>query len=64
MSTNKAEEQSVPAWSAFHELTASKDEWPMNVGYLPPITDTPTKWSVCQEIIKRTITTKWSVRLN
>ena len=33
------------------------------MGYLPPITDTPTKWSVCSEIINRTIEIKDELEL-
>ena len=47
------------AWSAFQQLTSllpgNLISGLINVGYLPPITDTPTKWSVCSEIIKRTV---------
>ena len=56
MIAGAADQQKVPAWSGFQQLTAGNvNNGLINVGYMPPITDTPTKWSVCFEIIKRTI---------
>ena len=53
------DKQNIPAWSAFQQLTSAGNisSGLINVGYLPPITDTPTKWSVCFQIIKRTVET-------
>ena len=44
----------VPAWSGFQELTSPFDTDKINVGYLPPIPDTPTEMRVIYAAIKRT----------
>ena len=53
------DKQNIPAWSAFQQLASAGNisSGLINVGYLPPITDTQTKWSACFEIIKRTVET-------
>ena len=59
MISGAPDKQNIPAWSAFQQLTSAGNisSGLTNIGYLPPITDTPTKWSVCFEIIKRTVET-------
>ena len=45
--------QEIPAWSAFQELSAQVLSNQVNVGYLPAIADSPTKMRVIYAAIYR-----------
>ena len=47
--------QEIPAWSAFQELSAQVLSSQVNVGYLPPIADSPTKMRVIYAAIYRSL---------
>jgi hypothetical protein len=47
--------QTVPAWSAFQQLTTTEYPPGVNVGYLPAITAPPTNMSVILSIMNRTM---------
>ena len=44
----------IPAWSAFQELSCNSDLDQVNVGYLPPIPNTPTDMKTIYAAIRRT----------
>ena len=46
--------QMIPAWSTFQELSCSSDLDQVNVGYLPPIPNTPTDMKTIYVAIRRT----------
>ena len=48
-------QQTVPAWSAFRQLTTNQNPPGVNVGYLPAITLPPTQMNVILSIMNRTM---------
>ena len=47
--------QKIPAWSAFQELSTQVLPNQVNVGYLSPITDSPTEMKVIYAAIYRSL---------
>ena len=48
------DDHAIPAWSAFQSITGRKPSLcEVNVGYLPAITDTPTKCETIHQILKK-----------
>ena len=48
------DDHAIPAWSAFQSITSRKPSLcEVNVGYLPAITDTPTKCETIHQILKK-----------
>ena len=47
--------QKIPAWSAFQELSTQVLPNQVNVGYLSPITDSPTETKVIYAAIYRSL---------
>ena len=55
----------IPAWSAFHSITSRKQSLcEVNVGYLPAITDRPTKYETVCQILKKSNEIMHELELN
>ena len=61
---NEISEASVLSWSSFHKQTCVTSAKKAGVGYLPAITDSPTKFNVVQCIIQRMIECMSYLNLN
>ena len=53
--TNTQTAQTIPGWSGFQQLGSVPDLHPVTVGYLPPITESPTQMTVIYAEINRTM---------
>ena len=53
--TDSSNNQKIPAWSAFQELSTQVLPNQVNVGYLSPITDSPTEMKVIYAAIYRSL---------
>ena len=61
---NEISEAVVPSWSSFHKQTCVASAKKAIVGYLPAVTDSPTKYNVVQCIMQRTIECMSCLNLN
>ena len=52
---NSSNNQKIPAWSAFQEFSTQVLPNQVNVGYLPPIADSPTEMRVICDAIYRSL---------
>ena len=52
---DSSKNQKIPAWSVFQELSIQVLPNQVNVGYLPPITDSPIKMKVFYDAICRSL---------
>ena len=57
-------DQTIPAWSAFRQLTTEHHPPGVNVGYLPAITAPPTQMNVILSILDRTMKCKTELELD